>query len=114
MGRKSAVVRVKVPEGMVAQLREVSKRQGTSVSEVIRRAISVALRGGVRACSYGYGGTVVLSFKATPEVHQELRRLAGERKVPVSEVVRSAVACYLQEFLQRQRPYTGKYIKVYF
>jgi Ribbon-helix-helix protein, copG family. len=96
----------------------------TTRSEVIRRALREALdyireHGRLPVTSYipygdGSGLLWPFSLKIEEDLYKELERAARRLNVPMSEVVRRAIYCYIERKGRKYRPYRGKYIRVYY
>ncbi|MCG2872755.1 MAG: ribbon-helix-helix protein, CopG family [Acidilobus sp.] len=53
----------------------------------------------------------VLSFKVEDDLLELLEEYARRRNIPKSEVIRRALRQYINS--DKDRPYVGKYIKIY-
>ena len=53
----------------------------------------------------------VLSFKLEDDLLEMLEEYARKRGLPKSEVIRRALRAYIST--DRDRPYVGKYLKIY-
>ena len=118
------VLTFRAPKGLGTDLDWLSAAMLTTRSEVIRRALREALdyireHGRLPVTSYipygdGSGLLWPFSLKIEEDLYKELERAARRLNVPMSEVVRRAIYCYIERKGRKYRPYRGKYIRVYY
>jgi hypothetical protein len=109
MSGEKVPLEVDVPASLYVQLKEASMALGITKSRLIRIALNYAFQIGVERCTYGPTSVDArVAFALTPELHQKLKELAKRRGTSISDIVRSALACFLLVL----KPYMGKFIEI--
>ena len=103
-------ISVKMSRSLRFSLERASESLGMPMSVIIRLAVSQALSDGIKDIShYAYEVDrydVITTFKVTPDVRRELKRMARANMVSASEIVRLS----LVRLLRTLTPYEDDYV----
>ncbi len=96
-----AVITVKIPPEIKQRLVELARKENMTVSEIVRRALSLYLSDKNNNVTADWSDdrlTKICSFKLWGDLLNEVDLYAINHRIPRSQVIRNAIAYYLEFF----------------